>query len=175
MNAPSASTAVPSTRTIKRTQLREYLDQNRPVAIQESEWQDLLGRLAPISESYLRRLLRSSGIPLSALVEGVRQDSFEELERTLLAIHHEYARDWAAGDRERARAYRRLVILAKDHARWAVRNPKTPPEKKAEKEEMILWMLTWLENPGAFATWLRLRKASPAGIPASVTAPGCRR
>jgi len=26
------------------------------------------------------------------------------------------------------------------------------------KEEMVLWMLTWLENPGVFATWLELRK-----------------
>jgi len=108
-------------------------------------------------------------------VEGVRQDSFEELERTLMAIDREYAQAWAAGGRERARACRRLVILAKDHARWALRNPKTPPEKKAGKEEMILWMLTWLENPGAFATWLGLRKASTIGIPASVTAPGSRR
>ena len=126
--------------------------------IAETQWRDLLERLAPISESYLRRLLRSSGVPLSALVEGVRQDSFEELERTLLAIDREYARAWAAGDRERRRACRRLVMLAKDHARWALRTPKATAEKKAEKEEMILWMLTWLENPGAFAAWLALRK-----------------
>jgi hypothetical protein len=125
--------------------------------------------LAPISESYLRHLLRSSGIPLVPLVGGVRQDSFEQLERTLLEIRAEYARAQAAGDRARSRACRRLVILAKDHARWALRSPKTSPEKKAEKEEMILWMLTWLENPAVFPTWLGLRK------PAASRAPGSRR
>jgi hypothetical protein len=131
--------------------------------IAETHWQELLERLAPISESYLRRLLRASGALLSPLVEGVRQDSFAELERTLLAIGREYAQARAAGDRDRARACRRLVILAKDHARWALRNSRTPPDKKARKEEMVLWMLTWLENPEAFPPWLTLRKKPGTG------------
>jgi hypothetical protein len=51
------------------------------------------------------------------------------------------------------------VITAKDHARLAMR--KTNEEKRALKEEMILWMLTWLENPGVFPIWVALRKISP--------------
>jgi hypothetical protein len=49
---------------------------------------------------------------------------------------------------------RRAVITSKEHARLAARNPA----KRAEKEEMILWMLTWLENPPLFAAWVRLRR-----------------
>lgn len=97
------------------------------------------------------------------MVEGIRQDSFEDLERTLLAIGREYASAAAAGDRRRAQACRRLVIEAKEHARWVLRSPKAGPEKKAEKEEMLFWMLTWLENPGVFEGWLRLRKRSGLG------------
>lgn len=105
-------------------------------------------------------------MPLAPLVEGVRQDSCAELERTLLAIDREHAAAAEAGEQSRARACRRAVIEAKDHARLALRNPKTHPEKAAGKEEMILWMLTWLENPGVFAAWLRLRKQALAEAPA---------
>lgn len=89
---------------------------------------------------------------------GIRQDSFEELDHTLAALDREYFSAIAAGDHARAQACRRLVIEAKDHARWALRSPKLTLEQRAAKEEMILWMLTWLENPGVFSTWLELRK-----------------
>jgi len=147
---------VASARTTKRAQLSACLAHTRPSRVTETEWRDLLARLAPISESYLRRLLRATGLPLSPLVEGVRQDSFEALERTLLAIDREYAEALAAGDRARARACRRRVIEAKDHARLALR--KAPPAKKPGRDEMILWLLTWLENPAVFRLWLPLRK-----------------
>lgn len=68
-----------------------------------------------------------------------------------------YAGAVAAGDRERARICRRVVIQAKDHAKLAVRNPRTGPAKKQEKEEMVRWMLVWLENPGVFPLWVKLR------------------
>jgi len=110
--------------------------------------------LAPVSSGYLRRLLRDSGLPLAPLVEGVTQTSIRELRRTLLALEQEYAR----GDPAAKALARRLVIEAKDHARWAARSPKASAEKKAEKEEMVLWMLTWLENPGAFPAWVVLRE-----------------
>lgn len=139
--------------------LAEYLERNRPAVVADFEWNELLGRLAPISEAYLRRLLRSTGLPLAPLVEGVRQESFQELERTLLELGREYAGAVRSGDTLRARACRRAVILAKDHARLAARAPKTPPARKAEKEEMVLWLLTWLENPEVFPVWARLRKA----------------
>lgn len=90
----------------------------------------------------------------------MRQDSFEELERTLVALEREYSAAVIAGEHERARACRRAVIEAKDHARLVGRNPRTEPVKAAQKEEMMLWMLTWLENPAVFPAWLALRKAA---------------
>jgi hypothetical protein len=85
-------------------------------------------------------------------VAGVRQNALDELERSLLDIGEEYAQAQAAGDAARGRRCRRLVIEGKDHARWALRRGH------AEKEEMVLWMLTWLENPGVFPAWVGLRK-----------------
>jgi len=104
------------------------------------EWATLQSALAPISTSYLRRLLRTSGATLHPLVEGVRQEDLASLERTLLALLGE--------ERKLART---LVIEAKDHARWVMK-------KHPEKDEMVLWMLTWLENPGIFPQWLAIRK-----------------
>jgi len=131
--------------TNKRALLAAWVEERRPERIGLDEFRELAARLAPVAESYLRRLVRECGIPLDPLVEGVRQSSFGELERTLLAL--------AAVDRAAAR---RLVIQAKDHARLASR--RLAGSERADREEMILWMLTWLENPDAFPVWLRLRK-----------------
>jgi hypothetical protein len=134
----------------KRDDLERWLERQRPARIGEMEWAMLHVDLAPISGSHLRRLLRESGVPLAPLVEGVRQENFEALESSLLSFLQEYERSDAAG----RTAVRRVVIEAKDHARWAARNP----EKRAEKEEMCLWLLTWLENPPLFPQWVRLRR-----------------
>lgn len=136
---------------VKR-RLHEYLAARGPGAVSEADWTEILRRFAPASPSYLRRLLRESGLPLAPLVEGVRQGSFEDLERTLLAIEHEYS----AADSPRRDACRRAVIEAKDHARLALR--RAPPDRRADRDEMIRWMLVWLENPAAFPAWLRLRR-----------------
>ena len=122
--------------------------------VSDADWSPLRDALSPISESYLRKMLRTAGVSLAPLVEGVRQDTLEQLERTLLALRHEYAQ---ARTRERAAACRNRVIAAKEHARWAARKAGDD-KKRAEKDEMILWMLTWLENPPLFDAWLRLRK-----------------
>lgn len=128
----------------------------RPERIGETEWEALLRLLAPVSENYLRRLLRDlsgdSGVLLAPLIEGVRQESFESLEASLLKLLAEYE----AGDAGRRSRARKVVIEAKDHARLAARKP----ELRADKEEMILWMLTWLENPAVFPGWVRLRRAA---------------
>lgn len=89
---------------------------------------------------------------LAPLIEGVRQDSFEVLEGSLLKLLAEYE----SGDAARRSRARNLVIEAKDHARLAARKPGLRPDK----QEMILWMLTWLENPAVFPDWVRLRRAA---------------
>jgi len=142
---------MPREKPTKRDDLRRWLERQRPARIGEMEWAMLHVDLAPISGSHLRRLLRESGVPLAPLVEGVRQETFDALESSLLGMLGEYEN----GDAARRASIRRLVINAKDHARWAGRKP----EKRADKEEMALWMLTWLENPPLFPQWVRLRQA----------------
>jgi hypothetical protein len=119
------------------------------------EFASLRTELAPISESYLRKLLRECGVPLDPMVEGVRQGAFQELEVSLLRLLGEYE----LGDAARRMAVRRLVITAREHARLAARNP----DKRLDKEEMILWMTTWLENPPLCPDWVKIRQRS-AGL-----------
>lgn len=137
----------------KRALVETWLAGRGPAPVREEDLAELARGVAG-STSYLRRLLRESGAALAPMVEGVRQEDFAALERTLLALLGEYER----GDRARQRAVRSLVIEAKDHARWAARRAKEDAAKKADKEEMVLWMLTWLENPGLFPQWVRLRR-----------------
>jgi len=134
----------------KRADLLRWLERVRPARIGEREWAMLHVELAPISGSHLRRLLRESGVPLAPLVEGVRQETFDALESSLLNLLAEYER----GDAAAKTSVRRSVIEAKDHARWAARIL----DKRAEKQEMALWILTWLENPPLFPQWVRLRR-----------------
>ena len=147
-----------STNKSKKTRFREYLAERNLNTITEREWRELVTRLAPVSESYLRRLLADTGIAVEPPFGGVRQKTFDELERSLLELEDVYTRASNAGDRARAQLCRNVVIQAKDHARLAARGARTSLEKKAQKEEMIQWMLVWLENPGIFPAWVQLRK-----------------
>ena len=135
----------------KSAELARWLDEHRPARIGEAEFVQLRAALAPVSENYLRKLLRECGVPLDAMVEGIRQTTFDDLEATLLRLFEEYEHSDAA----RRMSVRRLVITAKDHAKLAARIP----EKRSEKQEMILWLTTWLENPPVFADWVRIRRA----------------
>jgi len=58
----------------------------------------------------------------------------------------------------RRRALRDVVIKTKDRARYASRNAKVTEEKRAEKAEMVQWMLVWLDDPSLFADWVTLRR-----------------
>lgn len=136
----------------KQAELADWIAASQPSEITETHFKGLLVLLAPISENYLRKLLRHSGVPLSAMVEGVRQASFDELEASLSRLLDEYER----GGKEQRLRVRELVIAAKDHARWTGRNP----DRREQKEEMTAWMLTWLENPPVFPQWARLRRLS---------------
>jgi len=138
----------------KRSELERWIAERRPERIGEAEYAGIRAALAPVSESYLRKLLRESGVPLDPLVEGVRQGSFDELQQSLDHLLGIYE----AGDAARRRAVRAVATMAKDHARLAARSRSANAEKRAEKDEMILWLLTWLENPPLFPDWVRLRR-----------------
>jgi hypothetical protein len=143
----------------KRSELERWIaercSERVPESISETEYAEIRSELAPISESYLRKLLRESGVPLDPLVEGVRQGSYDELQESL----ERFLEIYQSGDAARRKAVRAIVITAKDHARLASKFKNASPEKRSEKDEMVLWLLTWLENPGIFAEWVRLRRA----------------
>jgi hypothetical protein len=126
----------------KRKRIQEWLQSRSPAEVTEALQAELQAACPDISERTLRAVLRESGFPLAATVEGVRQDTLDGLERTLLALLAEYEK----GDAARRRQVREIVIVAKQHAAFA------------RKEEVILWTRTWLENPPLFRAWVELRK-----------------
>jgi hypothetical protein len=140
---------VPSANKSLKQQFRDYLAAEQPARITESVWRALLQRLAPVSESYLRELLRDTGLPFDQPYAGIRQHTFEELEGSLREMLEVYRAANDAG--ERARYCRRQVIAAKDRAKFLV-------ERNPAKEEMVQWMLVWLENPEVFPAWVEARK-----------------
>jgi hypothetical protein len=162
---PLRNTAVDSTRSIKHT-LREILAAEQPAVVTEAVWHGLLMRLAPVSESYLRELLRNAGIPIEQPYAGIRQHTFEELEHSLREMLRVYQDAIATGNRDRARYCRRQVIAAKDRAKFLAQNEGTPAPKQAEKREMADWMLVWLENPEVFPAWVDARKNAGGPAPA---------
>ena len=104
----------------KVARLQAWLDEHRPEQIGHAELKAIGEALAPVSDRYLRELLRHSATPLHPIVEGVVQDDFEHLERTLTALANVYL----GGDRQRSR---QIVITAKDHARFALRRMPLGP------------------------------------------------
>ncbi len=119
--------------------------------------------LAPVSRRYLRDMLRESGVLLEPLVEGVRQEDLAQLERTLKNLQSEYEAAGERGDTARQQLCRKAVLEARQHARWALRRHHPDAEFASLKEEMIAWMLVWLENPAIFTLWSELRLRERAG------------
>ena len=140
----------------KAAELARWVGEHRPARIGEAEYAELRRVLAPISESYLHRLVKDCGVPLAPLVAGVRQGNLDELEASLRLLADEYERAGAV----RRNQVRQLVITAKDHARLAARNPA----RRAEKEEVVLWLTTWLENPPLFRSWVAVRRSLVGGL-----------
>jgi len=162
--SPPLNTDVPASgNKSKKARLAELISERKLTAITERDWRELLDGLAPVSESYLRRLLAQTGIPVEQPFGGVRQKTFDELEQSLLEMEAVYTRAKESSDRTRAQLCRNVVIQAKDHARLAARSVKVTPEKKALKEEMVQWLLVWLENPGVFPAWVKLRRLKLEG------------
>lgn len=122
--------------------------------VDEKEWACLKNDLAPISDSYLHSLLKQSGRPMSPLVEGVGVNCFDDAERTLRSLADQYQQ----ADLSRKKACRTLVISAKDKLRWWLRRAAREDERRPEKEEILLWVGTWLENPALFADWIAIRR-----------------
>ena len=151
MNATCESIAVASKQL---TSLRGWLADHGIETVDEAVLTALVAQFPDIAEARIRKLLRRAGVALSPTVEGVRQDNFEHLARTLIALQQAYEQSPPPAQRR----IRNLVITAKDHARLASR-------RRPEKAQMVEWMLVWLENPPVFETWWRVK--TRAETPAS--------
>ncbi|MFN3324439.1 MAG: hypothetical protein ACK5AZ_13160 [Bryobacteraceae bacterium] len=123
----------------RRRDLLAYLKETQTAYLSETESERLRELFAPISDRTFRQALRDSGIPLAPLVEGVRQDTLDHLECTLLALSREYQAAVERLGSARAQLCRQSVISAKQHARWALRSPKLTPEGRALREEALLY------------------------------------
>jgi hypothetical protein len=159
MKGPFRNTGVRTRKQSRLAEIRAYVQERRIRAVSEADFENLLVQFAPTSDRALRKLLRESRLPLAPVVEGVRQDDFDQLERTLVAFTAEY--QTAAGNPDRARHLRRIVITAKEHARFAAVRTKDEAQRGI-KLEMAEWILLWLENPAIFPQWVRLRRGHSA-------------
>lgn len=135
-------------RKSRRIQVAEWLEMRAPGRLGLTDLQEAGAALPGIPAKDLRRLLRDSGHPCDPLVEGVRQSSLDELERTLVSLSGDY--------QHHPTLARALVIEAKDHAKFALR--RLTGEARAERERMVEWMLIWLENPPLFPVWNTARR-----------------
>lgn len=120
-----------------------------------NEWSALRVAFPDRTENCLRGWLAESGAAVEPPYAGVGVKTLAELERSLLAIGKIYAQN-----PEARKLCRAVVIHAKDRARFASKNVRAAPEKRALKEEMVQWMLVWLGDPALFAEWVGLRKQS---------------
>lgn len=135
----------------RRAEILAWLRSQGAVRVDEALAARLREAFPDVSGQTIRRALLESGLELDPLVEGVRQDTLDHLERTLLALAREYER----ADAPRRAQIRQLVLTARDHARLAAR--------RRPKDEELLWMRTWLENPLVFETWVKLRRRACSG------------
>jgi hypothetical protein len=106
-----------------------------------------------VGDRTLRHTLIDSGYPLDPLVEGVNQSTPTDLARTLLVLARQYE---SAAHAERG-VIRAMVMRSKTHARFAAANRRLDEAKRREKQEALLWISTWVENPPLFAAWLNVR------------------
>jgi hypothetical protein len=134
----------------KKARLRALLTERGIVLVDPPLMAELRAALAPISDSYFENLLRDSGVALHPLVEGVSLHSPEDLRRTLLTLAELYESSPSP------RSVRERVIAAKVRLRALIARTSSF-DLRREREEMHLELMTWLENPGVFPLWLRLR------------------
>lgn len=130
-----------------------WLQENKPALVDPETVVQIRLAVGEVSDHTLRHALLESGFPLDPLVEGVNQSTPEDLARTLLVLAGLYAQAAPA----RRQSIRAMVIESKSHARFAASNRKLDPARLEEKQEALLWISTWLDNPPLFAMWLNVR------------------
>jgi hypothetical protein len=117
--------------------------------IGETEWAELRSALPDVSAS----VIQQSGLPADVPWSGVRQHTFEDLEKSL--------REFSAIYESRPdlrRFTRQQVIVAKDRAKFLAARNTVDAETRARKAAMAEWMLIWLGDPAIFPDWLNALK-----------------
>ena len=99
------------------------------------------------------RTAKPNPVAIDVPWSGIRQHTLEELETSLCELAATYA---ARPDLRRF--CRDEAIRAKERARWASRNMKVDEAKRRLKAEMTEWLLVWLDDPGMFTEWVKLRR-----------------
>jgi len=158
--------AMPAT-TIKGVVL-DYLARNQTRCVEAAEFNAIrreviatLKRQRPPSDSYLMDILLTTEVDIDRSLGGIPTDlrnrvhtaTHEQAKASLLVMATEYA---DAADATRAEDVRRTVRRAKDRVRLLLRGSLSP-EKRQAKQEILEWMLVWLENPLVFKSWIEIR------------------
>jgi hypothetical protein len=136
-------------RISKKSKLREFVVERGWSRIGDAEWDEIRVAIPGIGPQDLQVLQ----IPVAPPWCGVRQHTADELAESLCALTEVYCA------REDLRRFcRNTVILAKDRARWASRNPRVDEARQQLKAEMVQWMLVWLGDPAVFPAWVGIRR-----------------
>jgi hypothetical protein len=119
-----------------------------------------LGDRGSVSDRYLRDIVESAGLPLSASLGGLPPEflailRFDTLAGAEIAIARLEALRLTQPDESR-RAARR----AAEDAEWTARNTRTRDVVRREYAEIAQWFRIWLETPEIFAGWLAIRRRS---------------
>src|SRR6204780_831705 len=133
-----------------------------------------MGAGGKTSSDYVAGVLETAGLRIvwstKADTQGAYEEEFQDLlhfatledaEMCIVRLDELYRK--FKEEEERAAVERVLEVarMGRRRAEMIARNHKVEPEKRAEKEEIMMWFKVWLETPDAFFDWLEARKASP--------------
>jgi hypothetical protein len=133
-----------------------------------------MGAGGKTSPDYIAGVLETAGMRVvwstKADTEGQYEEEFQDLlhfatledaEMCIVRLDEMFRKFRNDGERAAAERVLEVARLGRRRAEMIARNHKVDPEKRAEKEEIMLWFKVWLETPSAFFDWLEVRKASP--------------
>jgi len=97
--------------------------------------------------------------PYRSELEGILQFStFSETEKTIRNLE-KLCRKYAEASDKKGMAYcREIAVLGRHRAELISRNRRVSTLKRRQKREISEWFRLWLETPGLFDDWLKMRK-----------------
>lgn len=146
-----------------------YLEAKKPERIDRAALTALrravatqLGPERRVSERYLVEVLLETRVPIDEALGGIAVDlrgriRTRDPEAALKALA-ELGDEYAEADAPRRRELRTAVLRAKDRLQRRLAKPPESGVERAALEELRAALLTWLENPPVFSTWLGVRK-----------------